>query len=233
MRDLRTDRAGAAVGILAVVVFVVAFLITGSPPKPADSDKAVQAFLIDKRGALLTQAWLICLAAMLFLWYITAVRSVLRDAEGETGQMSNLFFGAAVLGIALVLLAGVFQIALVHKVSGSVTPETARFGYDLGSSAIAMNSMAFALATAVFAFVVLQTAVLPRWTVALALLTAVTSIIQTLTIGSRTGFFSLEGTYGIIPFLLAMVWTVGTSVAMLRELNPQRARAGEARPATT
>jgi hypothetical protein len=223
MDDVRWDRLGAAAGVVAVVVFVVAFAITGSPPKPSAPDKVIQAFVVDKRGALLTQAWLLCLAATLFVWFVAAVRDVL--ARGDTGNApaAAVFFGAALVGIALLVVAGVVQIAVAHKTGGTVSPASARFGYDLVAASVSMNSLPFALATAMFAVAVSRSLVLPRWTAALAALAAVTMLAQTFVIWSRTGFFSLEGGYGIVPFAAIMLWTVGTCVALATRRSAVRA----------
>jgi hypothetical protein len=219
MRDRNWDRWGAVAGLVMVAAFVVAVLITGAPPKPTDADQVFKQFLVDKRDQLLTQGWLLGVAAGMFLWFAAAVRSVLRRAEGDTGHLANLFFGTAVANAALIVTSFTVGMAAVYKVAETSPASFARFVFDFGAMTTSVLGILAAIGAVAFAAVVLSTDVLARWTGWLALLSAAGSVIGSFLIFGKTGAFSLEGTAGFLPLGLFVVWAAGTAIAMLQKLG--------------
>jgi hypothetical protein len=224
MRDRDWDRFGAAVGIIAVVIFVAGVFLTGSPPKPTDTNDTIKAFMLDKRSGMLTQIWLSSLGLALLVWWAGAVRSVLRRAEGDTGHLANVYFGLAVLAPAIFTIGFLPQAAFVYKAGATASGELARFVFDLGGIALILGGFALGLAGLIYAVLVLSTGALARWTAWLAVLAVVGNIVGTFGLFLETGAFSVEGTFGFVPFGINMVWIVGVSVAMLQVLTPRGSR---------
>lgn len=216
MDERRWERLGAVFGLLAVVLIVVAVFLTGTPPKPTSTDAQVKAFLVDKRGALLTQVVLLTIAMGLFLWFLATVRGALRAAEGGYTHLTDVFWGAAIVNAALVIIGTGAVIALVYKSLPGTDDGVARMMYDLGGVMIALAGIVSAVSALAFAVVVLTTRVLPRWAGWLAGLSAVAAIVGAFVVFSKTGAFSVEGAFGLVPFALAMLWTAGTAVALLQ-----------------
>jgi hypothetical protein len=215
MDERRWERLGAALGVLVVVLVVVAVFLTGSPPKSTASDARIKAYLVDKRGAMLTQAFLIAFALALFLWFAGLVRGVLRRAEGHT-HLADVFFGAALVNTAVTFGAAALNAGLVYKALPGTSDGVARMVYDMSGMLFTLAGVLWAVAAVAFAVTVFATEVLPSWTAWMAELSAVASIVGMFIIFSKTGSFSLEGTFSLVPFALSMLWILGTSVAMLR-----------------
>jgi len=225
MRDRDWDRFGALVGVVAVAVYVLAILLTGSPPKPTSTNDEIRLFIIDKRWAIVTQVWLFALASGLFVWFAGAVRSVFRRAEGDTGHLANVFFGVSVLAQAVLMTAFVAYGAYAYKAGATASPDLARFVFDLGALGPAFAGFPLAVAAFIYAALAFGTSALPRWTGWVATAAAVTQIVGTFGIFVKTGAFSLEGVFGFVPFVVTMVWVLGVCAAMFRALTPSGSRA--------
>jgi hypothetical protein len=225
MRRRDWDRFGAAVGIIAVAIYVAAIFLTGKPPKPTSTNDEIQRYLVDKRTAILTQVWLFSLASGLFVWFAGAVRSVLRKAEGDTGYLSNVFFGVSVLAQGVLMVGFVIFGAVAYKAAPTASGELSRFAFDVGALGPAFGGFPLAVAAVVYAVLVFNTGALAKWTGWLALVAAPLQIVGTFGVFIKTGAFSLEGAFGFVPFAMTMVWVLATSVAMLRVLTPPGSRA--------
>jgi len=221
MDERRWERLGAVLGLVLIAVVVVAVLLTGSPPKPTDSDATVKAYLLDKRGAYLAQAVMIAIGLGLFAWFVAVVRGVLHRAGGDM-YMVDVFYGAALISIAVTLVACAVAIGLVYKALPGTNAGTARMVFDMSSVMFTLAGAIWAVGAFAFAAVVMQTNALPRWTVWLAEAWGVTSLASVFMVLSKTGGFSVEGWFGFLPFALSMVWVLGTTVALLR---PEMAQA--------
>jgi hypothetical protein len=215
MDEHRWERIGAALGVLVVIVIVVAAFLTGSPPKSTASDDKIKAYMLDKRGAMLAQSFLIAIALGLFLWFVGLVRGVLRRAEGHS-HLADVFFGAALVNSALTFAAVAMNAGLVYKALPGTSDGVARMVYDMSGMLFILAGVVWAVAAVAFAVTVFATHVLPSWTAWLAELSAVASVVGMFMIFSKTGSFSIEGTFSLVPFALSMLWILGTSVAMLR-----------------
>jgi len=215
MDERRWERLGAGLGLVLVVVVIVAVFLTGSPPKPTDSDAQFKAYLVDHRGAYLTQAVLIAIGLALFAWFVAVVRGVLHRAGGEM-HMVDVFYGAALVSIAVTLVACAMTIGLVYKALPGTNEGTARMVFDMSGAMFTLAGAVWAVGAFAFAAVTMATKALPRWTVWLAEAWGVTSIASVFMVLSKTGGFSVEGWFGFISFALSMVWVLGTSIALLR-----------------
>jgi hypothetical protein len=215
MDERRWERLGAVLGLVLVVVVIVAVFLTGSPPKPSDGDAAVKAYLVDKRGAYLAQAVMIAIGLGLFAWFVAVVRGVLHRAGGEM-HMVDVFYGAALISIAVMLVAGALTIGLVYKALPGTNEGTARMVFDMSGAMFTLAGAVWAVGAFAFAAVVMATKALPRWTAWMAEAWGVTSLASIFMVLSKTGGFSLEGWFAFVPFALSMVWVLGTSIALLR-----------------
>src|SRR5438067_1314226 len=99
--DAKGRRVDAATGIVAMVLFVVGFLLPGAPPKADDPIQKITTFFVDHRGDILASDALIALAAVFFLWWLGSLRGYLRAAEGGEGRLSAAAFAGGLLGVTL------------------------------------------------------------------------------------------------------------------------------------
>jgi len=169
------------------VVFVVLFLIRASLPdvNPEDSDEEIVAYFADggNRATDIAGIFLIVVAGLFFLWFLGALRTRLREAEGESGHLSTIAFGSGLTFLALLLVAavtlGTTSVGVEFVDAFRVDPDTVRTITIAGFGFLLTAFMVAAVLVAATSVLALRTAVLPRWLawagflVALALLFSV------------------------------------------------------------
>jgi len=114
--------------------------------------------------------------------------------------------------------------AFTYKAAPTASADLSRFVFDVGALGPAFAGFPLAVAACLYAALVFSTGALAKWTGWLALLAAVLQIAGTFGVFTRTGAFSLEGTFGFVPFAATMVWVLATSVVMVRALTPRGSR---------
>src|SRR5262245_35600991 len=94
----RIERWAPFAGIVFVVLLVVGSMLVGAVPEPNASQQDVTAYLSDGSAQMrsIVGAYLWVIGALAFLWFLTRLRSDLRRAEGDSGLLTNLVFGAGV-----------------------------------------------------------------------------------------------------------------------------------------
>jgi len=97
---MQTDRAQRLLplaGILFVVVFVVANVITGSMPDENSSAQKVLSYWDDHQGVQTASAFLGALAVVAFVFFAGALRSALGSSDREAVPYSAIAFGGAII----------------------------------------------------------------------------------------------------------------------------------------
>jgi hypothetical protein len=164
------ERWGAALGIVAIVLWVITFVMAGDSPDPtSDSNAKIVSWYASSShqrnqiiGALVFIVGLLCLLA-----FLAVLRERLIVAEGPPGRLSTLVFGSGVASAIMWLLGGVFFTAPALTASSTsavdVLPSTFRMlqnaGYLSWVTAAAIGSVMVWAASAL----VLRSAVMPRW----------------------------------------------------------------------
>jgi hypothetical protein len=164
------ERWGAALGVVAIVLWVITFLLaSGSPDPTSDSNEKIVSWYASSShqrnqiiAALIFIAGLLCLLA-----FLAVLRERLIVAEGPPGRLSTLVFGAGVASAIMWVLGGIFFTAPALTASSSsavdVLPSTFRMlqnaGYLSWVVAAAIGSVMVWAASAL----VLRGAVMPRW----------------------------------------------------------------------
>jgi hypothetical protein len=196
---------------LSGIVFVL-LMLTGAyfiidVPEPDASAHEISAYLAD--GDNLTRnvigAYIWVLGGLAFLGFVTGLRAFLRRAEGDSGTLSNLVFGAGVVFTAVwsVSAAAIAAVPYAVQVSGApvnnadlvrVLPQLGGLLLEVGGG---FAGILLVLATSVLTF---RTRVLPRWLAWLGILVAISLVFDVI--------------YGnILPFV---GWVGVTSIALLR-----------------
>ena len=153
-------------------------------------------------------------ALTLILPFFGYLCSLLRQAEGADGWLANTALAAGITFLALKLGSGAPELAkhTGHLASGTQLA-TSIDGIANGATLLSLYPLAvFCAATAIVAF---RTRVLPRWLSAGAAITAAALAIN-------GGFLSSD----FVPaMLLFVLWTLLTSVVLLRRSWPRSAHA--------
>lgn len=201
----RLERFSALTGVLAVVLWIVGLIVTNSlsdkiPSHPSDAQ--LLSWFKGNSGTVIFGGWLFMLGCVAFVVFAAMLRGRLAAAEAGTATFTTLAFAGAVAGAVFGMLtaAGDVGAAINKDDISAATAGTLHNGSDAFFVAAELAMVLFFVGTAI---VCLRTRLLPRWWSYFALLIAVVLIIGP--IGWAALIFGVP------------VWTLGTTVFLLRE----------------
>jgi hypothetical protein len=209
-------------GIAFVAVYVIAMFVQKTPDS-SDPAAAIAAYYPDSKSHrvwMIVAAYVLIGAAMLFLWFLSGLRSRLRAAEGADGTLSTLAFGAGLIFVGLVSIGALALAAVPASMSFAenkvpVGADTIEIANSLGYGAILVGGM---LSAAVMIFTIsvltLRTGALPRWSAWVGFLAAIALLFAVIW----------------IPQIALLIWTLCVSGAMLA--RPAVARQTVSTPTT-
>jgi len=201
----RIERWAPIGGIVFVALMVVGSMLVSDVPAPDAPEQQISRYLADSANHMrnIIGAYLWAVGALTFLWFLVRLRNDLRRAEGGTGTLSNLTFGAGVAFAAVWMAsAGAFAsvaYAVALRDAPVTDPDLVRVLPPMGRLMLLWAGFAGLLLLLAAAVVILRTGVLPRWLAWLGIVAAVALL------------FDL--TYGqILPF---WTWVFVASIVML------------------
>jgi hypothetical protein len=168
-------------GIVFVVLMLVGSRLVGDVPAPDATQQQIAAYLSDSANHTrnIVGAYLWVFGALVFLVFLVRLRNDLRRAEGGTGVLSGLAFGAGVAFSAVWMVSAVTFVAVANSIAlrhahvtstdlVRVLPPMGRLLLLLGGG---FSGLVVLLATAA---VIMKTDVYPRWLAWLGIAGAVT-----------------------------------------------------------
>jgi hypothetical protein len=221
------ERLGAASGLVATVLFVVAFIIhLGQDPSGNIPDIAnaadFEGYLDEHEGSLKVQVLLNSIAIVLFLWFLGSLWSNLRAAEGGPARVSAIASAGGIAGAVMVLMG------LVFLASALVAPNQVGVAgaYVVGAMSIALGGAAFTVFFLAAGKVILKTGALPAVVGGLAFLAAVASALGFVSIFAEEGIFNAAtGAFGYWVRVGAFViWLGVASLALTVAAGPPARR---------
>ena len=154
------ERWGAGGGLVFVVLFFTAFVLTG---ESGDTGSEVLEHYTGQEGKQIVALFLLAASAIAYLVFVAALRAVLAAAEREPRPLSTLGLAGGIVTTALLLVTAAVLAALTDAVGTAEDPETYYVlnstTYPLVTFGIASSSL-LALATGILT---LRSGVLPRW----------------------------------------------------------------------
>ena len=84
-------------GIVFAALLLASFVVSGSSPDTNDSTQKVVQVWSDNDTKQIVGAILSALAIVPFIWFLGSLRSALRVAEGGTGRLASIAFGAGLV----------------------------------------------------------------------------------------------------------------------------------------
>ena len=207
----RVERYSPAAGLLAVALWIVGIIVV-SHNQPSDhaTDQQILEYVKDQSNSILLGGWLFIIGCLCFLWFAGSLRTRLWTAEGSPGQFSTLAFtGAVVATVFGMAVPGPDIAAAIDK--DDISAATAGTLHRLSDAFFVGAELAAILLLVAVAVVLLRTRVLPKWWAYFGILIAIVLVIGP--IGWAALIFGLP------------VWTIGTSLMLLRGDRPAVATA--------
>jgi hypothetical protein len=228
MDETRWERWGAASGFGSILAGAAAMAFERGALSASDSPARIAAHFADNHAALLAQALLFVLGSGFFIWFAGSLRSYLARAEGGTGRLSAVAFGAAVASTVVTVVAIAFQVGL------------ARAGDDAGQPALVgvmdalfvIANLPLAVMLLAVAVVTFRTAALPAWLGWLTVVAAVAQVVPVLGIALDGGPLAADGwVSAYLPYPLYALWLACAAiVTVARHGTPARAQPTVAAP---
>jgi hypothetical protein len=215
----RWERWGAASGFVALALGVAgASFERGAPTVDAPAAE-VAAYFAQYRTEMLVQSLLMVLGAGALLWFLGSLRSVLLRAEGGTGRLTGVAFGAGSVGFGLQAAIQAPQSALAMASDGTLDPQLAAMMSDLGFALSVVAYVPVAVMLAAVAAVTLRTRALPVWIGWLSAITAATYLLLSAGIAVESGPLALGGWGTYVPYTLMVIWVASTTTAVILRLG--------------
>jgi hypothetical protein len=201
------ERLAPIGGLVFVVLMVVgSFFLIGDVPRAAAPEQEIADYLADSDNHMrnIIGLYLWTVGALAFLWFLTRLRSDLRRAEGGTGALSNLAFGAGVAFAAVWMVSAAALASVAYAIAlrdAPVSdPDLVRVLPPMGGLLLLLGGgFAGFLLLLAASVVILQTGVFPRWLAWLGILAAIALLFDVLYLN-------------ILPF---WVWVFIASIVML------------------
>jgi hypothetical protein len=201
------QRWAALSGIVFVILMLVGASFVLDVPKGDASANEIAGYLTDSgnhtRNIVGAYMWVV--GGLAFLVFAAGLRSVLRRAEGESGTLSNLVFGAGVLftavwsvsAAAIASVAYAVEFSNVHVSNSDLATVLPSLG---GLLLLLGGGFAGILLLTATSILILRTGALPRWLAWFGLVVAASLVVDV--------------TYvNIIPFV---AWVGVTSVVLFK-----------------
>ncbi|HEY7445477.1 MAG TPA: hypothetical protein VH701_23825 [Vicinamibacterales bacterium] len=210
-----TYRWNAASGYLVIGLGIAgAAFERGSPPFTAPVEEVV-AFWTTYQRELLAQSMMFVLSAGAYLWFFGSLRTVLMRAEGSTGTLSTIAFGAGIVSAGLQMILQCFQVALAVAAAGALERGVVALFGGLGwaLSVIAyvpMGVMLGAVAIVSFAY-----HAFPYWLAWFSLATSLAHFVMTLGLVVKTGPLVPGQTTTYALYAIALLWLIATTTVMV------------------
>ena len=160
----RLERFGLLAGALAAVLWTVGVFVlegAGNPSGPPNGGEIAE-FYRDDRVAILIAATLHGLGGVLFLWFVSALRSVL-DAAGSPRWLATAMLVGGTAGGAMMLLLTGGQSTGATTDAELVTPDTAIVFWRLAHGVFVAAELALAVFLGALSILALRRLVFPRW----------------------------------------------------------------------
>jgi hypothetical protein len=148
-----------------------------------------------------------------------SLRNVLLRAEGGTGRLTAVAFGAGLVGVGLQTAIQAPQSALAMASDGTLDPQLAAMMSNLGYMLSVIAYVPVGIMLTAVAAVTLRHRALPRWIGWLSAVTAVIYLTLTVGIAIDSGPLALGGWGTYVPYTLMVIWVAATTTAVIRRLS--------------
>jgi hypothetical protein len=159
------QRLGRVTGVagLAATVLIFVPVVVGTRPEPtftATATEVLTYYRSPNTVAAEFRSFVFTVGLVTFVWFVVALTTLLRRAEGEAPWRSAIAMGSGVLFVALVLSGN--KVAAAFR-ADDLDPQIARYAFDEGQAAFANARVALGSFAVCCGWVIASTRFLPRW----------------------------------------------------------------------
>jgi hypothetical protein len=208
------QRIGAVSGILFFVAVLVSFF-TPETPDADDPTAEIVSSIADDRSAHLLGVYFTGIASLLFLVFVGALWSRLRQAEAGFGPAILVALGGVGTAVIILIADAVF-LALIEAADEGREPAAVRALFELDEIVFIVIGWTSAAFYAGAALSSLATGSLPRWLGWIAAALAAVFVVCFLGVFSKDDEGGPLGGIFFIGILINFLWILATSIVMLR-----------------
>jgi hypothetical protein len=203
------QRLGRVTGVagLAATVLIFVPVVVGTRPEPtftATATEVLTYYRSPNTVAAEFRSFVFTVGLVTFVWFVVALTTLLRRAEGEAPWRSAIAMGSGVLFVALVLSGK--EVAAAFR-ADDLDPQIARYAFDEGQAAFANARVALGSFAVCCGWVIASTRFLPRWVGWLAIASGV---------GLALSRISWTSYIWLLPYVMFWLWVLTVAVLLLR-----------------
>ena len=208
-------------GLVAVICFVIAYVLYGYQPQVGASADELAAFYNGDRLRILIAAVLSGNAVLFLLWFVAALRTTLADAGQDGWGAAATASSAAVAGMFLLLVS--VSAGLVYTLAGSGNLAFASGLNDFAWTSLVMSSYPRAMLVMAGSFGLWRAGLISNAWFAVGVAAVVLVLLGGMTWMSG-GFWAPDGAYSrFVSPIIGLVWIGAVSRVLLRRSPATRA----------
>lgn len=217
MDDGKWERLGILTGLLLAAILALRIAITPTVPK---DPTAWTPFFTDKQTLWLWTVWLTGAIVVVGTWFYGSVRSFLVRAEGGTGRLAVILYGAWL--IQATLAAARHALLAIPALNPTLDPGITGTLLASASMMLGMVWFTFLLQTVAMAVVGRRTRAVPMWYIAFTWLAGVSALLGTFSIVDLSWHFSRAAKFRWVVLWTYVAWVAVTSVVCaIRSTEPE------------
>ncbi len=214
MKGDASEHYGGLSGIAFVGLFAVT-LFLGSPTDFGEPAGEVASYYREDQREVQVSVVLWTAGLFFFLWFLGALRNLLRSAEGAPGTLSTVAFGAGLLSAAFLGLTATFVAAAAAR-PDELDPQLIRLVDDLTFLVLGPGSFAVVGFLVASALVALRAEAMPAWLGWLALIPAVAQVLSVGIVFTDRAPFGGSAPFYLVGGLGLLGWVLAVSIVLLR-----------------
>lgn len=212
----------AASGVIFGVFLVVTLVLQGSVPTPDSTSQKIADYFSDNRDAILWSQFIGGIGFIFFFWFVSLLRGIALRSPGGA-RLGNLAFGAAVSGMAVLLVSAAAYSSISFWIAAEESPnlDAVRALFDIGTITLFASLIPLAVFLLATGIALTRGSDLPAWTGWCAIVLAILAVL------GSSGMVDPDNPLGYLAWItsgLFVIWAIVVSVMLL-----MRARSGALR----
>ena len=213
------QRLGRVTGItgLAAVVLLFGSVVVGTDTEPGFNASAIDVltyYRSPNTPAETFRSFGLTVGSVTFVWFVGALTTMLRRAEGEAPWRSTIALVSGALFVALALNGN--EVAAAFR-ADDLDPQIARYAFDEAHVGFANGWVALGSFAVCAGWVIASTGFLPRWLGWLAIVSGA---------GLALSRLSWTGGIWLLPYAMFWLWVVIVAILLLRRSLRRVAESG-------